>query len=264
MWIYEKWYENKCSRIPRKTQFGFQIFGDPYNMENSYEKNETNLVLHYLERSDYMMNIGANVGYYTCLASSRGVKTVAIEPLARNLKYLYTNLETNGFSENVEVYPIALGNTIGIQSIYGRGGLASLIQGWYGQPTFIRERITINTLDNLFHDRFSGTRLLIIMDVEGYEKKILEQASLHLDLSPKPIWLLEIGIYPLIGDKKVFNDGIFDTFDFFYNNGYRAWIISETIQEVTKKTLQEMKEKDNSSTRNFIFLDENEIPPNLA
>lgn len=66
--------------------------------------------LHYLKEDDLFLDVGANVGTYTVLAS--GVckaKTIAFEPDPSTLCRLKRNLEINRLEERVTVYECALG-----------------------------------------------------------------------------------------------------------------------------------------------------------
>src|SRR5437016_1646842 len=62
-----------------------------------FEKKEINLFLKHLQRASTCVDIGANIGFYTCLAASHGKHVVAIEPMPGNLKFLYRNLIRNDF-----------------------------------------------------------------------------------------------------------------------------------------------------------------------
>ena len=64
---------------------------------------------------DILWDVGANLGLYSSLASSRGVETVAFEPSIFNLEVLALNLQKNGLEDSVRVVPLAVG---GKASVY--------------------------------------------------------------------------------------------------------------------------------------------------
>jgi len=47
-----------------------------------------------------------------CHALSLGKRVIAVEPIARNVYYLLKNLRDNGWANQAEVYPVALGQKI--------------------------------------------------------------------------------------------------------------------------------------------------------
>src|ERR1700722_14501815 len=95
-----------------QTAYGFTLVGDPAIAAAGWEGDEIAAFISLLETPDVVVDIGANVGIYSCLAASRGKKTVAIEPLRRNLNYLYRNLWDNQL-RNVEVFPMGLAQAPG-------------------------------------------------------------------------------------------------------------------------------------------------------
>ena len=82
----------------------------------NYEPHVTNLIKNILSQDDVFVDVGANVGYFTMLASSilkgRG-KVIAFEPNPQNLQLIYSSLLHNGYSK-VEIYPYAVSNSAGI------------------------------------------------------------------------------------------------------------------------------------------------------
>ena len=55
--------------------------------------------------ADLFVDVGANVGFFTLLASRGGVRTLAIEPSPVNLKHLYRNLRQAAGPGPVEIFP---------------------------------------------------------------------------------------------------------------------------------------------------------------
>lgn len=69
-----------------KTEFNFLMIGS--STYKKYETNEANLFLRLLENSEIVIDIGANFGFYTLLAATRGKTVCSIEPSPRSLKIL--------------------------------------------------------------------------------------------------------------------------------------------------------------------------------
>ena len=184
-----------------------------------YETEEIAVFLQYLEACSTCIDIGANVGMYSCLAQSHGKHVIAFEPLAENLSYLYENLLSNQFSD-VEVYPPGLSDTVGLQRLYGSGINASLLRGWARAPDDRYSVVPTNTLDNIVGTRFGGVPLMIKLDVEGFELQVLKGAERTLSLLPKPSWVVEIVLTEQIPGG--FNDKFYKTFEIFWKHGYEA------------------------------------------
>jgi FkbM family methyltransferase len=186
----------------------------------TFEQDETILIGEYLGRADVFVDIGANIGFYVCMARSIGKHVVAVEPQPRNLGLMYANLLSNGW-EDVEVFPLGLGAHPGIATLYGISSTgASLIPGWAGAPKQFRQTITVSTLDILLGERFSGKSLFVKIDVEGAEHAVIQGGGRILDMDPKPTWMLEICFdeyYP--GGH---NPHYSDTFGLFWRHGYEA------------------------------------------
>lgn len=83
---------------------------------NRTETEQTAAMIKVVKSGNTFFDIGANIGYYSILASrlvGKKGKVVAFEPLIRNISYLHRHVELNG-ADNVRVLPFALstGNTI--------------------------------------------------------------------------------------------------------------------------------------------------------
>lgn len=137
---------------------------------------EMGFLLHFLRPGDLFVDVGANVGMYTMLAS--GVcqaKTVAVEPAPQAWKVLMPHVYLNGLDSRVEAHPVALGASAGRLPFRGDLGTMSRIasekevHGRMGQLI----HVPVVTLDALLGERVPT---LIKVDVEGYESQVLHGA----------------------------------------------------------------------------------------
>ena len=62
----------------------------------------TSNLVKYLKKSSVFVNVGANIGYYTCLAAHMGITTYAVEPLPSNIRLLEKNIIQNDFEDRVK------------------------------------------------------------------------------------------------------------------------------------------------------------------
>src|ERR1019366_3381326 len=103
--IYRQMRDQTMRQQSIPTKYGFTLAGDPSMASEDWEQEEVNAFVELIESHDVVLDIGANVGFYTCLAARCGKPVVSFEPSPRNLDFLYRNLSENGFS-NVEIYPM--------------------------------------------------------------------------------------------------------------------------------------------------------------
>jgi FkbM family methyltransferase len=217
---YRSLREERAALAPAVlTPFGFKLAGNTSMASGIFEKKEIDLFLKHLQRASTCIDIGANIGLYTCLAASHGKHVVAIEPMPSNLKFLYRNLVRNGFTD-VEVFPLALSSSAGILRIFGDGTAASLLQGWAGAPEKSCKIVPVTTLDVIVNTRFDGLPLLIKLDVEGFETEVLKGGQRTMSLDPRPTWLVEIVLNEHFPGGL--NDRFYETFEVFWRHGYHA------------------------------------------
>jgi len=195
-----------------------------------FEADEVQTFLRQCETCDAVLDIGANVGFYSCLAASRGRRVLTFEPAPRNLNFLYRNLWSNGFSA-VEVFPMGLGAKPGLMPIYGFGGITSFVPGWAQASKNSSHFAPVATLDFLVGGKLIGQKLLIKMDVEGFELAVLSGAQEMLNRKPKPTWMVEI----LLNDPAVpcgVSPKFRQVFEMFWSNGYRSFALGSKVAEV--------------------------------
>jgi FkbM family methyltransferase len=143
-----------------------------------FDVNEMLFVVHLLQAQDLFVDVGANVGIYSVLASAvAGARTAAFEPVPANVARLLDNIRVNAIEGVVSVHPVALGAQSGRLRIEaapgaenrvylpGRSALAGLVE------------VDVRRLDEVLSD----APTLIKIDVEGYEFPVLQGAGDVLD-----------------------------------------------------------------------------------
>lgn len=217
-------------RSPVNTPFGFKFVGHPAMEAGTFEPDEVRVVKCLLRGADVLINVGANVGYYCCLALHAGRRVLAIEPVPNNLQYLYRNLVVNGWGEQAEVQPVAVGDRRGLVDIFGGGTAASLLEGWAGIPGNYRQTVPLARLDDLVGGRFDTERCFILIDVEGAELGVLKGATALLNAVRKPVWMIEVSIDEHFPGGVKINPNLKQTFDLFEQAGYDAWSVGPTLR----------------------------------
>ena len=235
---------------------GFKLSGNPAMEAGLFEPDETQLVSSVLAHVEVMINVGANIGYYACLALSRGKQVVAFEPVARNLEYLLRNIKANGWESSAEVFPIALSDKVGVTKIYGSGTGASLVRGWSGIPENYSRLVPMSTMDKVVGSRFAGRKCLVLVDIEGAEQLMLDGASYLLDMTPKPLWFVEIVVSEHQPRGRTLNPTLLRTFSTFLDRGYEAWTASSQPRLVEAEEVARVQStgRDTLATHNFLFV----------
>ena len=245
----------KLVKATKLTPNGFQFIGNSAMESGKFEEQETEIIKSFLGTTDVFVNIGANIGYYCCIALQQKIQTLAVEPIELNLKYLYKNIAANGWENNIEVFPVALGIKAGLIEIYGGGTSASLIKGWSNTPEYYRQWVPVSTLDRIIGARLEGKQCLVLVDIEGAELMMLEGASIFLEMTPKPVWIMEITVTEHLPEGVQVNPNLLQTFEVFWEHGYQAWTCSSEKRRVNRSDIEAVLETGENifKMHNFIF-----------
>lgn len=131
-------------------------------------------------------DIGANIGYYSLLASTikKDITVYAFEPMPSAYDFLTENIRLNGYT-NIKAQKLALSNTTGKATFYsianekfkempqltGDGGLSS---SHSGARTRLAFEVNIDSLDHFVAQHLNGKIIdLIKLDTEANEHMVL-------------------------------------------------------------------------------------------
>lgn len=130
------------------------------------------MVLHFLREGDLFVDVGANVGTYTVLAS--GVcraKSWAFEPAPDTARHLRRNVEANGLQDLVVVHEAAVGPAESeVAFTVGLGTMNKVVNDSGAECRAVHQ----TTLDALIKDH---NPCMLKIDVEGYEEEALAGAK---------------------------------------------------------------------------------------
>lgn len=243
---------------PVMTPSGFKFSGSEAVRKGVYEPDETCLVKKLLPDIDCVINIGANIGYYACIALNAKIPVVAFEPIELNVQYLLNNIGSNEFEATAEIFSMALSDRPGVLEIYGGGSGASLIKGWAGTADDFSCLVPSSTLDLVLGSRFDQEKLLIIVDIEGAEKRMLDAAVKMLEMEPKPLWLVEINGTVNQPKGVNMNPYLLETFEKFWSRGYKSVMAGEKLRPIDRVEITQSAETgiDIGGSHNFLFYDE--------
>ena len=151
----------------------------------------------FLRPGDLYLDVGANIGLFTLIAShcvgSTG-KVYAFEPIASTFQCLLQNISLNRFN-NISAHQLALSDAIGQAemtiSLDGFDGRNSLAMPTGGEK-FTKETVALSTLDYFVADnQLAGKITMIKIDVEGWENHVLEGAKTTLAAADAPLLHIE-------------------------------------------------------------------------
>ena len=237
------------------TPFGFKFFG-PNTMQNgSFEATETKILIKLFSQADIFVNVGANFGYYICMARNMGVRSIAIEPIPVNQNILKKNLIENNWDQNVILHSVACGNSDENVTIYGEGTGASIIKGWAQNPSRLKHVVPMKKLDNILSNEKVTTKSVILIDVEGFEFDVLHGAQNILGSKDKPVIMLESGLTDHRTEGGL-NLNFLEIFKFIIKNGYRVFSVEDINFEITEELIKKNIEqnKDQLGTHNFLLI----------
>lgn len=168
-------------------------------LNDAYETKETAFMKATLSEGNVVIDIGANIGWFTILSASligpRG-RVYAFEPRDSTYLYLQKSVAANSYLDRVRCFQLGLSNKSSVQYVSwspnsnNRGGTylsSSELKG------FDQHQITTVPLDMLQLTNVD----FIKIDVEGFESRVLNGAIRTL-LNFKPIILCEINFEQLI------------------------------------------------------------------
>lgn len=206
-------------------------------MYHAYEPYESKLVKEHLKPGMTVYNIGANLGYYTLLASEcvgpLG-KVFAFEPAPENFELLRRTVSENGVA-NVEIFQLAVGDAKGT-------ALLSLSQTNSGdhqlQSVATRDHVTVDvtTIDSFISEGHAPADA-IIMDVQGAELDVLNGASSLLASSSHLALFTE---FWHTGLDERHQNGASEMLDLLDRAGFTMSLVDEkrdTVQQTTQSEL---------------------------
>lgn len=200
----------------------------------TYEPQETRLVTAFLQPGMTVVDIGANVGYYTALAASKvGPKgrIFAIEPDVRAFAQLNALIANNHLP--ARAFNVGLGEKNGEEHLYGspdsKNNTPTMIKNGGFAP---KATVTTRKLDDCLAEWQVSHVNLLKIDVEGWEPRVFEGASHALasgridavlcefndfwlragGSSPEALWkmLKAVGFHPTrdVDVNRSFSDGL--------------------------------------------------------
>lgn len=210
-----------------KTKFNFRMslnmsdwLAQHVFVTGDYEPATSKLICEKLQQGQCFVDIGANIGYFSLLASKivgESGQVIGFEPVEGTREKFDHNVKINGIN-NIKVEPYAISDSNGSSEIFvgpeEHCGISSLTQP---HNFTAKQHVELRTLDSLISD----TKINFIkIDVEGYELKALRGMTTIIEKN-SPDFICEVTEDFL----KNAGDSTADLFDFFNKYNYSAFRI---------------------------------------
>lgn len=142
-----------------------------------HEYYDMSFLLHFLRPEDLFVDIGANIGSYTVLASAHvGAHSFSFEPVPSTFSHLIQNIKLNQIEGKVTPLNIALGNQKGDINFTADYDAANHVATKDEQNVI---KVPVETLDAILKDQ--NRPALLKIDVEGFETEVIKGASKTLE-----------------------------------------------------------------------------------
>jgi FkbM family methyltransferase len=202
-----------------------------------YEKNTILTWQTFVKEEATVLDIGANIGYYSLVAAKKATKgqVYSFEPVGFIRKQMQENISLNHLS-NITVVPYCVSNETKVYDFFiaaenniGMSGL-QIPENFSGK----KESVASVILDEWIKAAKINAVDLIKIDIEGAEKNALEGMESILQFH-RPVFFIEI-VAALL-DK--FNASVKDVYNIFSKNKYQAY---ETVKPNVLKPIQDFNE----------------------
>jgi FkbM family methyltransferase len=174
-------------------------------INKSYEVEETKFVKSYLRDGMTVLDIGANIGYFSIIMASivgPSGRVYAFEPLDRNVELLARSIQENGFEDSVVLERAAVGRAAGSMDLLyevqtsNSGGAYLFTADAKSLPSgHALQSVPVVTLDEY---KFERPIEFIKIDIEGAEPLALLEGGGQLLKKDHPLILAEINPVALL------------------------------------------------------------------
>ncbi len=197
-------------------------------------------LLHVLRAEDLFIDIGANHGSYTLLASAAiGACTYAFEPVPADHQRLTENIQLNDLGSGVTIFNKSVGSSNGKLKITTNLGVTNhIFRGDETDSNLIDTEVV--TLDSALENKHPA---LIKIDVEGFETEVLSGGMETLNKSSLHSAIIELNDSGL---RYGYKDS--DIVNLMFDLGFKAY-----HYHPMERRLEQISGK-NSNSANTIFI----------
>jgi FkbM family methyltransferase len=196
---YSLTYDNIETKFLTTNSFSRSWFYPRYENGKIHEPLATQMLIEAIQNNDIVVDVGANLGWFTCIAASQNPKcfVYSFEMDAQNAELCRKNIRLNKL-KNVVLENCAVSNSDAEVSYSKNNDIASATHR-IGQPGNLLVKKNAIKLDSYFLNKSQPN--IVKIDVEGAEQLVLEGMrgilnSLQLRvifIEIHPEWLRELG-----------------------------------------------------------------------
>lgn len=188
---FESWNWQLADGTPMKLPLSSPFASDIYCTENLVDWGSETLLLHYLQSCSrgIALDVGANMGYYSCLVSSSVSQVFSFEPDERNHEDFLRHKPNN-----VKLIRMAVADVQGIMNfnVSSASTIGHLLLD--GEAAAKTVSVPVTTLDTFIQAHPDAHPVRVVkMDIEGYEILALH-GSTELIGRDQPLFLIEYAL----------------------------------------------------------------------
>lgn len=179
-----------------ETRWGFRLLVDTSKMVEKqiyyfgeWEPNFSRYLVDRPARERVFVDLGANIGYFSLLASQLYAEVISIEASPGTYGRLVANIERNSIG-NIRALNVAVGREVGRAAFYldeAHSGGASLLPG---EGRTFEAEVDMKPLQAILPEADLSRIGMIKVDVEGLEHVVLDQILRLLDKLPADLKIL--------------------------------------------------------------------------
>lgn len=227
--------------------------GDQWNIsiDGVWGKLDTETIKNSIKTGDVVVDLGANIGYYTLIAAKlvgdKG-KVFAFEPEPRNFEILKKNVEINGY-HNVILEQKAVSDINEKINLYLSKGIGT--HSIKSNKNANMEPIQTESvrLDDYFSDLNLTDKINFIkMDIEGAEFRALNGMNIILRQSK------HLKIFTEFERDLIIESGTEpkDMLELLFNNGFKMLYVDDEKNCLVPISIEKLLNTDHSNTINFL------------
>ncbi len=221
-----------------KSGLKMRVYGDMEDMVNktllfssekvsfAWEPGTARLVEKLSVINNFAIVAGSHIGYYPLIIGYTNPKCsiLAFEPNPNNRKRCTKNVDLNNL-KNITVIGKALGKKKGRQKMYFDFGQSSFVES--ARKHHAEGVVDITTLDSI-EELSPDTRVLMLLDAEGYEKNIID-GGLNFISKYKPTIIFELNQNALLSAGSSADQ----LCNLLKGKGYKLFIINEGSHKIS-------------------------------
>jgi FkbM family methyltransferase len=165
-----------------------------------YDRANLAALRRFIRRAGLVLDVGANIGFYSVPLAIAGARVLAFEPVPQNVARPRQNVALNGLERAIDIHAVALSSEAGSAEITlredfaGGGGVGNaaiaITDGKDGE--FATVNVPLARLDALFPSIGAGGHIDVIkVDIEGHEDHFLRGARATI-IEHRPVILMEM------------------------------------------------------------------------